>query len=501
MLAQAEKQSGAIPEARDDRHSFETACRICHIVTYEFFKKFVRYAGEGRLVDSLQTVSALGPVALSIAPYLAAFRTQHKDERFLQAVAEHFPAARSRVRRSNRKALVSDTFAEVNGVSLMLQCLAAEARRQGRALTVVTSSDKMPPDGVAVRNMTPVGSFALPEYEMQPIVFPPFLEVIEYLERERFGELIISTPGPVGLAALAAGRLLGIPLAGIYHTDFPQYVRCMTQDEALEQLTWRYMHWFYDQLQTIYVPSEFYRRQLIDNGFDSRKLQVLRQGVDSERFSPAKRDPQFYRRRGAQGEFVFLYVGRVSKEKNLDALLEAFVRFQSRGRSADLVIVGDGPYLAELRRRYQRPDVLFTGFLDGETLAQAFASADAFVFPSTTDTFGNVVLEAQASGLPAIVSNQGGPAEVVEHRRTGLVFDAADPDALLAALECMRRDEALRTAAGRLAVASAAGRNWSQVLDQLWTETARVETPAAEERLRRIRATGAGVSLMSLDVA
>ncbi len=327
----------------------------------------------------------------------------------------------------------------------MLQCLAAEARRQGRAMTVVTSGLKIPTDGVAVRNFKPVGSFALPEYEMQQAVFPPFLEVIEYLERERFGELVISTPGPVGLTALAAGRLLGIPLAGIYHTDFPQYVRLMTQDEALEQLTWRYMHWFYDQMQTIYVPSEYYRRHLIENGFDARKLQLLRNGVDTERFSPAKRDPQYYRRLGAASGFVYLYVGRVSREKNLDQLLDSFVRLRSQGPAADLVIVGDGPYLEDLRKRYRRSDVLFTGFLDGEALTQAFASADAFVFPSTTDTFGNVVLEAQASGLPTIVSNQGGSAEVVDHRRSGLIFDAADPDALLAAMECLRRDDALRT--------------------------------------------------------
>jgi glycosyltransferase involved in cell wall biosynthesis len=157
--------------------------------------------------------------------------------------------------------------------------------------------------------------------------------------------------------------------------------------------------------------------------------------------------------------------------------------------------------LGALRRKFERPNILFTGFLSGEELARAFASADTFVFPSTTDTFGNVVLEAQASGLPSIVSNQGGPAEAVEHGVSGLIFDAADPDAMLAAMECMWRDQSLRQLASRAALASAAGASWRQVLDQLWIGGAGDQPGAAQDRLFRIRATGASAVQMSLDVA
>ena len=173
------------------------------------------------------------------------------------------------------------------------------------------------------------------------------------------------------------------------------------------------MHWFYDQMDTIYVPSECYLRQLADNGFDRRKLRVLTRGVDVAQFSPDRRDPQFWPSLGAGNGCKFLYVGRVSREKNLDTLLEAFVDLKRAGTEAELLIVGDGPYLATLRDRYRRGDIVFTGFLEGDDLARAYAGADVFVFPSTTDTFGNVVLEAHASGLPTIVSNQGGPAENV----------------------------------------------------------------------------------------
>ena len=488
----------AAPAALDDRRSFEIACRVCHLLTYEFFRKFVKYAGEGKLIDSLQTVAALGPVALSVAPYLAAFRTQHKDERFLQTVAAHFNVGRHRVRKSARRAWLMDTYGDVNGVSLMIRSIAAEARRQLRQLTVVSCLDETPADECDVKNFKPVGSFGMPEYESQRICFPPFLEVIEYLERERFGEIIISTPGPLGVAGLAAGRLLGVPLTGIYHTDFPKYVRLMTQDETLEQLTWRYMHWFYDQMDTIYVPSECYLRQLADNGFDRRKLRVLTRGVDVAQFSPDRRDPQFWPSLGAGNGCKFLYVGRVSREKNLDTLLEAFVDLKRAGTEAELLIVGDGPYLATLRDRYRRGDIVFTGFLEGDDLARAYAGADVFVFPSTTDTFGNVVLEAHASGLPTIVSNQGGPAENVVDGETGLVVDVGERGALRAAMRKLLDDGNLRGRLAAAAISNAGKSRWDQVLDDLWEEKTVVET--SDNALRRIRAASSA-GLVSMEFA
>jgi glycosyltransferase involved in cell wall biosynthesis len=481
-----------MPAASDDQQSFEIACHVCHLLSYAFFRKFIKYAGEGRLVDSLQSVASLGPVALSMAPYLAAFRTQHKDERFLQAIAGHFEVSHGLTRKSDKKAWLTDTFIDVNGVSLMIRSIADEAAKQGRELTVVTCLDQEPQSEARIHNFKPVGSFGLPEYDSQKVSFPPFLEVIEYLERERFGELIVSTPGPLGLAALAAGRLLGVPLSGIYHTDFPLYVRTLTQDEALEQLTWRYMYWFYEQMETIYVPSEFYRQQLIENGFDRKKLHVLARGVDLRRFTPAKRDAGFWRAYGAGVGLKFLYVGRVSKEKNLDLLLETFVELRREGADAELLIVGDGPYLTTLIDRYRRPDVIFTGFLEGETLAAAYASADVFVFPSTTDTFGNVVLEAQASGLPVIVSNRGGPPEIVSDGESGMIFDAAEPGSLKRVMRRLLTHAELRDrlAAGALENANQSG--WQQVLDDLWIGKRPSPAAGAASRSEVTRRTSAG---------
>ena len=447
-----------------DMESFATASRISHELGYAFLKQFSEHVGEGRVVDGFQTLASLGTVMLGIAPYLTAFGAQHKDERFLQEASARLGGSRVPPHRSNRRAWVTDTFSDVNGVAYTIRMFTAKARERGWPITVMTSLETLPDAGPEVVNFKPVGSFSLPEYDSQKLVFPPFLDVVEAMERGNYFETIISTPGPMGLTALLAGRLLGLRLAGIYHTDFPKYVKCLTQDEVLEQLAWRYMQWFYGQMDTIYVPSEYYRRQLTDNGFEEDKLKVLPRGVDLVRFNPRKRDPHFWTAYGLNGNLKLLYVGRVSKEKNVRILIDAFKAVRETTPDLDLVVIGGGPELEGLRR--QAPaNVYFTGFLQGEALSTAYASADLFVFPSDSDTFGNVVLEAHASGLPAIVSNQGGPAEIVRRHGSGLAVDVRTPASLGAGILDLVRNSDRRAEMSRRALETARELSWDRALD------------------------------------
>ena len=460
-------RQGAFPPM-DDRRTFRIACEIGHTLGYGFFRRFVEFSRQGKLMESLQTIASLGPVALSMAPYLAAFSAQHKDEPFLQAVASHFPAAAELRNTSARKAWATDTFADINGVSRMIQSIAAMARKTGRQLTVLTSLGAVPPTKADVRNFPPVGTFPIPEYESQVVAFPPFLEVIEYIERQGFNEIFISTPGTMGLTALAAARLLGLRTTGIYHTDFPQYVRHLTQDDELADMTWKYMLWFYEQTDRIFVPTENYRKHLIHNGFEPAKLRVMARGVDTHLFHPDKRDPAFYRRYGLDGSFKFLYVGRLSREKNVHLLVDALDRLLQAKQRVSLVLVGDGPAREELQSRCAGRPVVFTGFLEGEQLAAAYASADAMVFPSTTDTFGNVVLEAQASGLPVIVADRGGPPEVVARHESGIVVDVSQPEALIDVMEQLCGSPQLRCELRSRGLRNAEESSWQRVLEGFW---------------------------------
>ncbi len=455
--------------------AFEASCKIAHELSFTFFRRFTERVAQGNLTESLETIAALGPVVASIAPYLAAFKTQHKDEGFIRRIARHFDATQHLEPRSGRRAWVTDTLDDVNGVAVTIHSLAAQAVAQGKSLTVLTSLPQRPQVSYDLENFAPVGQFKMPEYPSQQGSFPPFLQVIEHIERRQYDQLFISTPGTMGLTALLAAKLMKLRTVGIYHTDFPTYIRCLTDDEALESLTWRYMYWFYSQCDQILVPSDYYRRYLIEHGFDASRLAVLPRGVDLERFNPRHAQADFWPKQGGTaGRFTYLYVGRISDEKNVRLLLQAFDQVLQRGIDAQLAVVGDGPLLKTLRKEYkaQRDRVLFTGFLGGAELGAAYASSDVFVFPSTTDTFGNVVLEAQVSGLPAIVSDRGGPQEIVRGHQAGLAIDLSDvgqaPRAFADAMERLFRDDDLRQTLRTAAEASAGDSSWGSVLEQLW---------------------------------
>ena len=464
-------EKDAVFQANSDEYTFDLACRITHRIGYHFLDHFTAHIKNVSLLESLQTVSSLGPIALSITPYLAAFRTQHKDEELLREFTARFNISDALSLPNPRKAWVTDTYDDINGVAKTIRVLARTAEENKRNLTVVTCLENAPkPEGFKVVNFTPVGMFDVPEYSQQRVAFPPFLNVVEYLEREQFEEVIISTPGPLGLTALAAARLLGLKVTGIYHTDFPQYVEILTEDETLKQLTWRYMGWFYGQMDKILAPSQCYKRNLVESGLDAARIKVLPRGVDTVMFSPEKRVQDYWHRHNCNGAFKFLYVGRISKEKNVDILVKAFDKLNEKGNNpAYLVLVGDGPLLPELRKRCARnKNIIFTGILHDEDLAQAYASSDVFVFPSTTDTFGNVVLEAQASGLPTIVSNIGGPSEIVQSNESGLAVDVSSPMAFTEAMEKLQSDDELRAQFRERALRNAQESQWPAILDVLW---------------------------------
>jgi glycosyltransferase involved in cell wall biosynthesis len=408
-------------EPSPERRTFRMASQIANDLFYRLFLQIIHRVEKGDLLDTLPLATGMLPIAAGVAPYLFSFHSQRADRPLLRRTASAFltelPEPLGRVKR----AWFTDTLEDVNGVARTIRTMSQSALKAGAELTVITCRSNSKVDDIRIKNFEPVGEFELPEYKLQKLSFPPVLDMIDYIDREGFSELVISTPGPVGLTAVAAAKLLGIPSVGIYHTDFPQYARILTEDEMMETLMWSFMHWFYSQVDLVYVNSEFYRQCWVDRGFAPSKLAILPRGLDTELFNPARRDAKFWKKRGAKHP-VLLYVGRVSKEKELPFLAEVVLELHRRGVACDLAVVGDGPYLDEMKRVL--PQGIFTGILSGDELGRAYASADLFLFPSTTDTFGNVVIEAQASGLPVLVSDVGGPRELVVKPEQGRVLPA-----------------------------------------------------------------------------
>lgn len=459
-----------------DRRLFALAGHVAGRVSYRLLSYAAESVTRRRFIEGLQTLSVLLPVELVIAPYLYAFATQNRDRPLLHQLEDRFAShlgLPARTPRRPRRAWFSDTLVDVNGVSLTIHKMLAVAQEQGEDLVVISSvSPQRAPRGEGFRNFEPVGEFSIPDYELQKLVIPPVLEMLQALEQAEFTEYIISTPGPVGLAALLAARYFHVPVRGIYHSDFPQHVRMITQDERLEDLTWQYMKWFYGQCDTVWSPSNFYREQLIEHGFPPERLFIFNRGTDLDLFNPKQRDEQFWSKWQADGEVKILYVGRVSREKNLDVVLKSFLAEEDIKKRASLIIVGDGPYLRELRRTYRDENIAFTGFLKGRSLAQAYASADVFVFPSTTDTYGNAVLEAQACGLPAIVADEGGPKEIISVGETGFALPGHDVPAWKQALRKLTLDDALRREMSVRARERAQTRDWATAFNDFWRSEA-----------------------------
>jgi glycosyltransferase involved in cell wall biosynthesis len=263
--------------------------------------------------------------------------------------------------------------------------------------------------------------------------------------------------------------MLNLQTSGIYHTDFPQYVRILTEDSFLESMAWRYMHWFYGQLDTVFVNSEEYRQSWVSRGLEPAKLKLLPRGLDLELFHPTRRDPAFWARFGStNGKVRLLYVGRISKEKNLDVLANAYRRLRDEGLPIELLLVGHGPYSETLAEGL--PDAIFTGYLRGKDLAAAYASADVFAFPSTTDTFGNVIIEAQASGVPVIVSDAGGPKELV-NEQNGIITKSLDVDDFTRAIRELVVNPELRREMGAHARESVVDRTWPDAFQKFWAIT------------------------------
>ncbi|HEY6155722.1 MAG TPA: glycosyltransferase [Candidatus Udaeobacter sp.] len=453
-----------------ERRTFLMANMVAEQFAFRFFNKFVQQISSGNMVESVQALSAIAPILVILTPYIYGFHSQAPSRKWLRNLFAKLTGEIPVALQNHKRAWFTDTLEDVNGVATTIRKMTAAGAAAGKELVVVSSRSDLQLSDIPIKNFPPIGEFELPEYELQKLSFPPILQMLDYVQREQFTEIIISTPGPVGLTALLAAKMLNLQTSGIYHTDFPQYIRILTEDSFLESVAWGYMHWFYGQLDTVFVNSEEYRQSWIKRGFEQGKLKILPRGLDTELFHPGRRDSAFFEKFGAlNGDVRLLYVGRISREKDLDLLADAYRCLRKEGLPVQLFVVGHGPYSEALAKSL--PEAFFTGYLKGKELATAYASADVFVFPSTTDTFGNVILEAQASGLPVVVSDSGGPKELVADKANGLITRSHDLEDFTHAIRALVTNRALRERMANAARDSVIDRSWPRAFAKFWAST------------------------------
>jgi glycosyltransferase involved in cell wall biosynthesis len=416
--------------------------RIFFVVKTLVNRIFAHYVASLRSANSLNIVSAIKESVALVSsnlfvslPYLVAFMQQSADCQIARDVRQAF-----KVDDPKKIALITDTFFDVNGVSISIKRMISEAVRRNIDFTVVTC---VSPEDVTRHMLDPVtrqylesgrlklfisvANLGFPQYDGLQICFPPMLDMLKYLQEGGFTKIQLSTPGVIGIAGLIAGKLLQIETAATYHTSIPEYVENYTKDVSLEAIAWKYMLFFYHAVDEVLVPSKFVAKLLHKRGLRNRKLLILDRWVNVDQFHPRNRNEGHWSKVGIANDVVkFVYVGRVATEKNLHVLAQAFTKLASTRADAHMIIIGDGPYRSTLAAQLAGLPVTFTGYLHRDELATALASCDVKVFPSTTDTWGNAPLEAQASGLPVIVTDIGGPAELMQHGITGLMVRGND---------------------------------------------------------------------------
>lgn len=286
----------------------------------------------------------------------------------------------------------------------------------------------------------------------------------------------INSPCPLGYAAVKYANNHGIPVVATYHTHFPSYARYY-KVTALEAFSWSYLRGLYNDCDAVYVPSEPVRSELREHGLETTEF--LPHGVDTSVFHPRYRDEQWRRAMGWEGKEVLLFAGRLVWEKDLKTLAEAYKIISEKRKDTQFVIAGDGPVRKELE--VLMPGASFLGMLSGAELSRAYASSDLFVFPSTTETFGNVTLEAMASGVMPICAAQGGAAGFVRSGATGLLAEPRDACDLAAKIEAMLQHPEERQRMAQAALLFGKTQSWGKIFDRLFASYVAIAGKAARK--------------------
>ncbi len=371
-----------------------------------------------------------------------------------------------------RVALVADAVGGMHGVTHTLDEI-QERGVPGFEVEVVGT------DANVDRRLSAVAEIDIPFYAGLQVGVPSLPGIVETLAEGRYDLVHLCSPGPAGVAAAIIARIMDLPVLGSYHTELAAYAGLRSADPQLEVFAKLAIAGFYGQCNHVLTPSPQSDQVLLDMGLPADKIGRWDRGVDLDRFSPA-------RRRTLRDDSInVLYVGRQTKEKGADLLADAFLAAQARDERLHLHLAGGGPEEDALRVRLG-DHATFHGWVEGDALADLYASADVFLFASRTDTFGQVLLEAQASGLPVVAVAEGGPCSIVDDGVTGLLRPA-DRDALADGVCELAAAPLKRERLARAALAAVNERTWDRALGRLADGYHRAigVSAAAEAELRR----------------
>lgn len=371
-----------------------------------------------------------------------------------------------------RLLLVTDTYPpDINGVARTLHTLAEGLLARGHEVRVVTTIEGADPDPSTIRRQV-MKSMPLPGYSTLRIGFATTAQMAAVIAESKSEVLYVATETPLGIAAIRGAKKRGVPVVSGFHTNFHSYLEDYHLP-GLEVIAQGFLRTVHNHTARTLTPSADTARML--DGWGIRNVGVMGRGVDTELFHPGRRSSQLRASWGAvEGKPVAIYVGRIAAEKNLALAVQAFRTFRSVHPDAPCVFVGDGPRLKSLQEEF--PEFIYTGVKTGEHLAAHYASGDVFIFPSLSETFGNVVLEAMAAGLPPVAFDYAAPRLLIQSGINGWLAPFGDATAFLdqTGLAATAWDaNGMKTAARKAAL----DMSWNRVIEQFEAELLRVRLP------------------------
>ncbi len=374
------------------------------------------------------------------------------------------------VQPSLRLAVVTETYTpDVNGVAMTIARVVEGLRARNHSIQLIrprrdrATPQASPDDADPGFHEVLLRGLPIPRYPHLTMGLPSKKALVELWSRQRPDLVHIVTEGPLGWSALQAARRLKLPVTSDFRTNFHTYMRHYGVG-WLRRPIFSYLRKLHNQTLCTFVPTEALKQSLLACGF--LNLKVVARGVDTRLFDPARRSEALRAEWGAGPDtLVVLHVGRLAAEKNLATVVRAFEAIRRQRPDSLLVFVGDGPARRETEARC--PDARFAGMVTGEPLATHYASADFFLFPSTTETFGNVTTEAMASGLPVLAYDYAAAAEYLRDGQNGLLVPFGQDDAFVArAAAAVSGADELREM-GRAARYTAQGLQWEQIVAQI----------------------------------
>ncbi|WP_088043181.1 glycosyltransferase family 1 protein [Bacillus sp. EAC] len=372
-----------------------------------------------------------------------------------------------------RIAIFTDTYIpQVNGVAKTLNRFTNYLNENGHSFHVFA------PDDFGVVTSESVSRFKAIPFKIYPeckISLPSLTKMKKKLKEFNPDIIHIATPFTIGLCGLHFAKKLKIPLVASYHTNFDHYLEYYNLS-FLENFLWKYLDWFHKPTQKIFVPSKDTLNHLNTKGFNN--LSIWTHGVDCSIFKPSLSNDELKRKYQITSKYTVCFVGRIAPEKDLDTLCKIISYTKQRfGNNLTWLIVGDGPKKEDMIKKTGTNQIVYTGYLQRNELAEVYSLSDLMVFPSDTETFGNVVLEAMACGTPVIGADAGGVKNIIRDYSTGILCEPKNSFTFCQAIEdCLHQTEMLN----RMSIKArdyALTQDWNSIFHKLVMEFEQIVTP------------------------